>query len=209
MHVSTDYVFDGGKPAPYLEADITSPLNAYGRTKLEGEQGDAAACREHIIVRTAWLHSPFGRNFVTTMLRLARERPEIGVVDDQVGSPTYAPHLAAAILNIAQRVASDRAAAPWGVYHVANAGEASWREVAVAIFSASGELGGPTASVRGISSAEYPTAAKRPANSRLDTTKLARTFGTELPDWRLGISECVARLLAGAPEMASPLAVRK
>jgi dTDP-4-dehydrorhamnose reductase len=196
IHLSTDYVFDGSKRSPYVELDATGPMNAYGRSKCEGEARVAHACAQHIILRTAWVHSPFGQNFVKTMLRLADQRKEIGVVDDQLGSPTYAPHLAAAILTIAERLVSDPGAGRWGTYHAAGTGEASWYDVARATFAASRALGGPSAAVHGIPSTDYRVAAKRPMNSRLDTEKLAAAFGVCLPDWRSGVAEGVARLLA-------------
>ena len=184
IHVSTDYVFDGTKTSPYVETDALAPLNVYGRSKCEGERQVASAYAEHIILRTAWVHSPFGTNFVRTMLRLAKERDEISVVNDQCGSPTYAPHLAEAIMSIAQQISAKPASVGWGVYHCANAGEASWYDVAVAAFQASRDLGGPFATVRGIPSSAYQVTAQRPMNSRLDSTKLAGAFNVRLPDWR-------------------------
>jgi dTDP-4-dehydrorhamnose reductase len=195
IHISTDYVFDGSKPAPYVECDPVAPLGAYGLSKLEGEQRVAAACRRHIILRTAWVLSPYSHNFVKTMLRLGLRRAEIGVVDDQIGNPTYAPHLAIAILTIAHiHLVKDGGGLPWGVYHAAGAGEASWCDVARAVFLQSSRIEGPSPRVRPITTAEYPTPARRPANSRLDCSKLARTFGIRLPDWRVGIAECVLLL---------------
>ncbi len=196
IHVSTDYVFDGRKAAPYTETDPVCPLGSYGRSKLEGERLVAEACAEHIILRTAWLHSPFGQNFVKTMLRLAGSRAEIGVVDDQTGNPTYAPHAARAIMRIAE-LAGCRNAAPhlWGTYHLAGSGDATWFAMAREIFRVSGELSGPAAAVRAITTAEYPTPASRPANSRLDCSKLRNAFGIEMPEWRSGVAECVARLV--------------
>ena len=202
IHVSTDYVFDGTKASPYVETDPTGPLNVYGRSKCEGERQVTSKCPEHIILRTAWVHSPFGANFVRTMLRLAKERDEISVVNDQCGSPTYAPHLAEAIISIAQQISAKPASVGWGVYHCANAGEASWYDVAVAAFHASRDLGGPWARVRPISSSMYPTAATRPMNSRLDTAKLAGAFNVQLPNWRKGVALGVARLLAAEENRA-------
>lgn len=195
IHVSTDYVFDGTKASPYLEGDATEPLSVYGRSKRDGELEVAAAHAMHVIVRTAWVHSPFGSNFVKTMLRLARERSEISVVNDQIGNPTYAPHLAGAIAAIAERISSDRNAPVWGTYHYVDSGEASWYDVAVATFEASQRLGGPSARVTPIPSAAYKTAARRPMNSRLDTSKLAKTFAIDPPNWRRGIELGVARIL--------------
>lgn len=194
IHVSTDYVYDGSKAAPYVEDDPTAPLGAYGRSKLAGEDAVRAAARRHVILRTAWVHSPFGANFVKTMLRFAGERPELRVVDDQIGSPTYAPHLADAILAIARSVVADPDRQIWGTYHAAGAGYVSWCGLAREVMRVSAAHGGPSANVVPISTAEYPTPAKRPANSRLDCSKLTRTFGVALPDWQQGVSECVTRL---------------
>ena len=196
IHLSTDYVFDGTKRAPYVESDPTGPASAYGRSKLAGEQAVAAACRRHVILRTAWVYSPFGNNFVKTMLRLAATRPELGVVDDQIGCPTYAPHLAQAILDITAVVVGQGAVRqPWGVYHAAGSGETTWCGFAREIFKQSAERGGPAASVKAIGTADYPTPARRPANSRLDCGKLETAFGVRMPDWRAGTAACVGRLV--------------
>jgi dTDP-4-dehydrorhamnose reductase len=206
IHISTDYVFDGRKASPYVEEDTTSPVNAYGRSKLDGERRVAAACRRHVIVRTAWLYSPFGHNFVATMLRLAGARPEIGVVDDQHGNPTYAPHLAHAVLEIARRVlAEPRGDRLCGVYHAAGSGSTTWCAFAEEIFRCSQELRGPGARVRPIASAGYATPARRPASSQLDCAKLERTFGIRLPSWQAGTRDCVGRLLGrvAGPAQAS------
>jgi dTDP-4-dehydrorhamnose reductase len=195
IHLSTDYVFDGTKPTSYVESDPVAPLGAYGRSKLEGERRLAAACPRHVILRTAWVHSPYGHNFTRTMLRLAGARPEISVVDDQLGCPTYAPHLARAIVQLAARLIGDRDA-PWGTYHAAGTGTATWCGFAREIFAVSARLGGPSAAIKPITTAEYPTPARRPANSRLDSRRLATNFGLGLPDWREGVAACVAVLLA-------------
>lgn len=194
VHISTDYVFDGTKDAPYVEDDPAAPLGIYGRSKLDGEQRVAAACARHLILRTAWVYSPFGSNFVRTMLRLAEARSEIAVVDDQVGNPTYAPHLASAILTLTERLMDD-CDVPWGLYHLAGSGEATWCDLAREVLAVSSQLGGPTASVRAITTAEYPTAARRPANSRLDCSRARRLLGIGLPHWQEGVAQCVARLL--------------
>jgi dTDP-4-dehydrorhamnose reductase len=204
IHISTDYVFDGCKAEPYRESDATGPLNVYGRSKLEGERQVAANCARHIIVRTSWVYSPFGHNFVKTMLKMAQTRPEVGVVADQVGNPTYAPHLAEAVLAIADRLVADperdRLA---GIYNAAGQGAATWFVLAEEVFRCSRSLGGPSARVRPIATSEYPTPAARPASSRLDCTKLHRVFGIGLPPWEAGVRDCVARLVrpaAGATE---------
>ena len=197
IHVSTDYVFDGTKPTPYVEDDPTAPLGAYGRSKLAGEVAVRAATGRHIILRTAWVHSPFGANFVKTMLRLAADRPDLRVVDDQIGSPTYAPHLAEAILAISRAVIGDPDSARFGTYHAAGSGAVTWCGMAREIMSVSAALDGPSATVAAITTAEYPTPAERPANSRLDCSKLAAAFSVTLPDWQQGVAECVTRLRSG------------
>ncbi len=194
VHVSTDYVFDGTKPAPYVESDATSPLGAYGRSKLEGEVAVAAANPQHLVLRTAWVYAPYGQNFLRTMLRLARERPELRVVADQQGCPTYAPHLAEAILDIAARLAPGQAASAWGTYHATAAGETTWHGFADAIVCAAARLGIPQVPVIPITTADYPTPARRPANSRLDCSKLERTFGVRLPPWQDGVEACIRAL---------------
>ena len=199
IHVSTDYVFDGSKSEPYVETDAVRPVSVYGLSKCEGEQRIAAAWSRHIVLRTAWVHSPFGTNFVKTMLRLATSRDEIPVVNDQLGGPTYALHLAKAIFDVAGRIAAAPQQAAYGIYHCTNLGEASWYDVAIATFEESRALGGPLAAVRPIPSSEYPVAAARPRNSRLNTAKLTRNFDIQLPDWRAGLRACVARLVVPVP----------
>jgi dTDP-4-dehydrorhamnose reductase len=195
IQISTDYVFDGTKGTPYVETDVPEPLNVYGRAKLAGERYVAAACTRHVILRTAWVYSPYGRNFVKTMLSLAASRSELRVVDDRMGCPTYAPHLAEAILQVAGAILSANSRTLWGTYHATGTGEATWCELAREVFRRSAEQGGPAAKVHGITSEEYPTRAIRPADSRLDCSKLQDTFGVRLPDWREGVALCVARLL--------------
>ncbi|MFA5901238.1 MAG: dTDP-4-dehydrorhamnose reductase [Hyphomicrobium sp.] len=195
IHISTDYVFDGHKSGPYVEDDPTHPTTVFGRSKLEGEQVVRDTNPRHIILRTAWVFSPSGRNFVKTMLSQAESQDRVRVVDDQIGSPTYAPHLVGSILDLARIVSQPGAEVPWGVYHAANAGATSWRGLADEVFSQSALLGGPVAEVEPINSADYPTPAHRPANSQLDCTKLAETFDLRLPTWQEGVAECVSRIL--------------
>ncbi|MEZ5776234.1 MAG: dTDP-4-dehydrorhamnose reductase [Hyphomicrobiaceae bacterium] len=196
IHLSTDYVFDGTKVSAYVEDDPPHPLSVYGRTKRDGEIAVAAGNDRHVIVRTAWVYSPFGQNFVRTMLRLARERDAVRVVEDQIGSPTYAPHLADLLLDLAARLLADPPGGGYGVFHAAGAGETSWADFAEAVFARSGQAGGPTAAVERIPTSGYPTRAARPANSRLDCAKLARVYGLRMPDWHEGLADCVPRLLA-------------
>lgn len=198
IHVSTDYVFDGTKPSPYAEEDPVAPLGVYGASKLGGELAVRTSAGRHVILRTAWVLSAHGSNFLKTMLRLAASRPELGVVDDQLGCPTAAADIAAALGVIARRLIDD-AAAPSGAYHFVNAGEASWCHLAREIFALSSAAGGPSADVRAITTAEYPTPARRPANSRLATAKLSRDFGIVPRPWREPVGEIVAGLLRTQP----------
>ncbi len=197
LHISTDYVFDGSKSEPYVETDPTAPAGAYGRSKLAGEIRVENAAPKHIILRTAWVTSPFGHNFIQTMLRLAGDRDRLRVVADQRGSPTCALDLADAILNIAETIArtgwNDRYS---GVFHAAGSGETTWHGLAEAVFAASAKNDGPSVPVDPITTAEFPTPAKRPANSRLDCSKLASVFGIKMPHWRDCAERCVTRLLA-------------
>lgn len=205
VHLSTDYVFDGSLDRPYREDDPVSPTSVYGRTKLAGERAVARVADDHVILRTAWVYSPFGRNFVRTMLRLAEGRSEVSVVSDQLGSPTSALDLADGILDVCRNLLERRSQKDLrGVFHMAGSGEATWAEVAQAIFERSAELGGPSATVRRITTAEYPTPARRPANSRLDGAKLATVHGVALAPWRLSVATTVARLLASADTNGGP-----
>ena len=198
IHLSTDYVFDGTKPDAYTEDDPVAPAGAYGRSKLAGEVAVREANLRHIILRTAWVHSATGHNFVKTMLRLAAERDALNVVDDQRGNPSYAPHIAEAILSVVQILKDGSAAAPWGLYHLAGTGATTWCGLAREVFACAVSLGGPQAEVTPITTADYPTPALRPANSELDCGKLRRTFGVEMPSWRDGVADCVSRLVTRA-----------
>jgi dTDP-4-dehydrorhamnose reductase len=195
IHLSTDYVFDGAKPEPYTERDPIGPINAYGRSKAAGERAVAAAHPRHVILRTSWVYSPFNRNFVRTMLDLARKQDTARVVADQVGNPTAASDIADGILAVAHHLVEGRGDERYGTFHMAAAGTASWAEFAAAIFSASSQRGGPSARVVPIASAEYQTPARRPANSRLDCAKLARVYGMSLPPWQSSLGACVGRIL--------------
>jgi dTDP-4-dehydrorhamnose reductase len=202
LHISSDYVYDGRKSGAYVEDDATAPATVFGRSKLEGEIAIKEANPRHVILRTSWIFSPTGRNFVKTMLAQAAEQSQVRVVDDQRGSPTYAPHLVAAILELARQLSARKGdkgtnEGPWGVYHAAGSGTTTWRELAQEVFRCSAAHGGPTAEVAPIRSADYPTPAQRPANSQLDCAKLERTFGVRLPAWQEGVAECVERLVKG------------
>jgi len=195
IHISTDYVFDGRKPSPYVETDATAPETVYGRSKLAGEEAVRRANPRSLILRTSWVHSATGKNFVKTVLRLAAGGRPLRIVADQRGNPTYAPHLVEAILDAARQAAHRDAEWPhWGLYHAAGSGAATWRDVAEETLACSARLGGPQAPVEPIATAEYPTPAARPLNSELDCGKLAAAFGLRLPDWREGVASCVERL---------------
>jgi dTDP-4-dehydrorhamnose reductase len=191
IHVSTDYVFSGDNASPYLETDATGPTGVYGASKLEGEQRVLAANPDAILVRTAWVFDAQGANFVRTMLRLAKTRNQIDVVADQRGCPTSASDLAAALLTIAQSPTTP------GVFHCAGAGEATWAEFAREIFAQSKARGGPHAEVRPIAASEYPTRARRPANSRLSCDKLVAAYGVRMRPWRDALSACMDEITIG------------
>lgn len=195
VHLSTDYVFDGTKPTPYTERDPVCPINAYGRSKAAGERAVAARHPQHVILRTSWIYSPFNRNFVRTMLDLARKQNEVRVVADQIGHPTAAADIADGILTVVQNLVTGRGDERYGTFHLAADGTASWAEFAAAVFAASAEQGGPSARVVPIASAEYQTPARRPANSRLDCTTIKRVHGVSLPHWQSSLGPCVGRIL--------------
>jgi len=194
VHISTDYVFDGRKGAPYIESDPPSPLNAYGRSKLAGERGVTAGNPRHFIVRTSWVYSPYGRNFVRTILRLASERDRLSIVADQRGCPTAAKDVASACLSLALRCASNPESGPYGLYHFAGGGEATWHEFAKAIVALARPLG--SIEVVPIGTKDYPTPAKRPADSRLDCGALDRDFRIKPRPWREALQDTLDRLLA-------------
>jgi dTDP-4-dehydrorhamnose reductase len=198
VHISTDYVFDGGKAEPYTETDQTNPLCVYGATKLRGEQAVAAATGNHAILRTAWVYSPFGNNFLNTMLKLAMTRSTLRVVADQYGNPTSAIDIANAVIAIASNlIARPGDADLRGIFHVVGTGDASWADFATEIFAQSAALGGPSADVTKISTSEFPTIAKRPANSRLDTAKLLISHQVSMPSWQQSTRKTIRRILAG------------
>ncbi|WP_011582081.1 MULTISPECIES: dTDP-4-dehydrorhamnose reductase [Chelativorans] len=194
IHISTDYVFDGALARPYREEDPVNPLSVYGASKLAGERAVREQNPDHLILRTAWVYSPYGRNFLKTMLKLAEARDEIRVVCDQIGNPTSAHDIAGGILAAAEarRVQGTRG---WGkTYHLAGSGEASWHEFAAHIFEESARRGGPSARVTPIATEDYPTKAVRPRNSRLCCDRFADAFGYRAPAWR----EAVVELLGAA-----------
>lgn len=194
IHLSTDYVFDGSKVGGYVEEDAVNPLGVYGRSKEEGERAVRTATERHIILRTAWVYSPFGNNFVKTMLRLGRERSELRVVADQRGCPTAASEIARAVVDITGQLLEPGKEAQWGTYHLAGAGEATWHQFAEAIFDLAAPALGQRPIVRPISTAEYPTPTRRPANSVLVCDKINRTYGVVLRPWKQALSSVVDTL---------------
>ena len=201
IHVSTDYVFDGLKGAPYTEADAPNPIGVYGRTKLAGEQAVLAACDRVAVLRTSWIYSPTGKNFVRTMLAAAGRGAPLRVVADQRGCPTAAWDLAAAILTIAEPMLADWRPEHRGVFHAAGSGDTTWHGLALAVFEAAARHGRPMPEIVPIATADWPTPARRPPDSRLDCTRLAQVFGVRLPPWRDGVARTVATLLT-APAFA-------
>ena len=186
IQISTDYVFDGTHSTPYVETDTPAPNSVYGCTKLAGELGVTKFCKKSIVIRTAWLYSTFGNNFVKTMLRLGRERKELGVVADQIGSPTYAADLAAAIMTIVEKGVNP------GVYHYTNEGVASWYDFTKAIHRMAGIK---DCNVKPIHTSDYPTAATRPAYSVLDKKKITDDYQLTIPHWEEALQRCMDSLL--------------
>lgn len=198
IHISTDYVFDGKLDRPYREDDATGPTGVYGASKLAGEQAVLSAHDDSAVLRVAWVYSPFGGNFVKTMLRLADDRDEVSVVADQVGNPTGALDIADGIVMVAGNLVGSDDPGLRGIFHMTAAGEASWADFAEGIFAASAARGGPSARVRRITTADYPTPAARPANSRLDCGLIARIHGVTLPAWQGALDTVIARLQPAA-----------
>ena len=185
VHISTDYVFDGTHHTPYVETDEPCPNSVYGRTKLAGEQEVMQHCKRSVIIRTAWLYSTFGNNFVKTMIRLGKERPELGVIFDQIGTPTYAGDLAKTIMAVVEKGIMP------GIYHFSNEGVISWYDFTKAIHRLAGIT---TCHVRPLHTAEYPTSANRPHYSVLDKTKIKTVYGIEIPYWEESLKDCIEKL---------------
>ena len=191
IHYSTDYVFDGTKVGPYNEEDMPNPLGVYGKSKLAGERAITDVQGKHLILRTSWVYSAHGRNFLLTMQRLMQEKPELRIVADQIGAPTWAGTIAQSTLALIERWQRDEAA-PWGTYHLSAQGETSWFGFAQAIGEALRKQGKTCAELLPIPSSEYPTPATRPLNSRLDCSRLQHEWGVRQPDWRTALHECLA-----------------
>jgi dTDP-4-dehydrorhamnose reductase len=199
IQISTDYVFDGRKSSPYTEEDAALPLGVYGRSKLEGERAVCNACPAALVLRTSWMYSPYGHNFVTTLLQLAETRDHVRIVDDRWGSPTAATDLANAILDILGQLGRDDGfLSRAGVYHLTAQGKTTWHGFGSAIFAGWAERGRRVTRLVPIRSAEYPASARRPTNSRLDCSKIEGPFGVRLPPWQQSLDACLDRLLAEA-----------
>ncbi|MFN3943475.1 MAG: dTDP-4-dehydrorhamnose reductase [Allosphingosinicella sp.] len=194
IQISTDYVYDGRSDAAYDESAQVNPLGVYGQSKLDGEMRVRGANPEHVIVRTAWVYSPFGKNFLKTMMRLAADRDEVSVVDDQHGNPSSALDVADGLLALLRTWRTRPGAGLGGTYHLAGTGETSWCGFAQAVFDACERNGLPSATARPIGTEAYPTKAVRPRNSRLSCVKFRRDFGYEAPNWRASANTTVARL---------------
>ena len=196
VHLSTDYVFDGTKTGPYREEDPVNPLGVYGKSKEAGDRAIREALPEHVILRTAWVYSAHGHNFVKTMLRLGAERPVLRVVVDQTGSPTSAADIAAAIRDIVRHIEAGKPR--WGTYHFAGAGAVTWHGFAEAIFAEAAPWRGPPPRVEAIATSEYPTPARRPANSVLDCAKIGEAYGIAPRPWRHALAEVIRELFDDA-----------
>ena len=205
VHLSTDYVFDGKLDRPYVESDLTKPTGAYGSSKLSGEQKIATIHPNHAILRTSWVYSPFGVNFVKTMLRVGQTRDEVSVVDDQIGNPTSALDIADSTLAIVQRLCADPAQELRGVFHMTGAGSATWADLAELVFAEAEKHRRKRPRVNRILTKDYPTPARRPANSRLDNSKLQSVYHLTLPPWRQSVANCVARLCRAETEYGEAL----
>ncbi|OAP34043.1 dTDP-4-dehydrorhamnose reductase [Sinorhizobium americanum] len=195
IHISTDYVFDGARKGSYVESDAPAPLSVYGASKLAGEVAVAAANPRHVILRTSWVYSPFGTNFVKTILRLAEDCDEIAIVSDQYGNPTSALDIAEALLDIADFFAQPRPGAAFGLYHLAGTGAVNRGDFARHVLAVSRVYGGPWADIRNVTTAEFPAKARRPANASLSTDSFTNAFGRALPAWQQSVEVSVRRLV--------------
>lgn len=189
LHISTDFIFDGTSTQPYLETDIPNPKSVYGQTKLDGELAVQKNWEKHFIIRTSWVYSQFANNFMKTMLRLALERDSLSVVNDQIGTPTYAVDLAEVLINIIQSSITNKPS-PFGIYNFSNEGVCSWYDFAAAIFHQKGI----TIDLQPIPTSAYPTPAKRPSYSVLDKSKIKNTFNLKINDWKTSLQSCLNQL---------------
>jgi dTDP-4-dehydrorhamnose reductase len=204
LHISTDYVFNGDKGEPYAEGDAPAPFGAYGLSKLEGEAAVLAANPRSLVLRTSWVCSTTGQNFLRTMLRLAETRDEVSVVNDQRGAPTFAADLANAILRMAPRLVASSAGDPaFGVFHLSGAPDTTWHGFAEAVFAGVAARGRRAPALRAIPTSAYPTPTRRPADSRLDCSRILAVHGIRRPDWRPALERCLDELLCAAPGTAA------
>ena len=190
IHISTDYVFSGDNSTPYTEDQKAKPMGVYGRTKFEGEENVRSTCKKHIIIRTSWLYSPFGKNFLKTMLRLGKEKDSLGVVSDQIGTPTYAHDLASAIIRIIESIDKNSKFNDFGTYHYSNEGVCSWYDFATEIQNTSKNK----CKINSIESMDFQCLAKRPHYSVLNKSKIKHIFTIEIPHWRSRIEHCIKRI---------------
>ncbi|VAV97383.1 dTDP-4-dehydrorhamnose reductase [hydrothermal vent metagenome] len=195
IHFSTDYVYDGAGNTPFCESDKTAPQNVYGHSKLAGEQAVIAVNPRHWIIRTSWVFSPYGHNFLKTVLRLAGQHSALKMVADQTGCPTYAPHLAEAVLQLATQIQTRGEDCPVGLFSLAGTGATHWAGFAEEVLTQSAKRGGPSADIEPVASSAFPTTAKRPTNSILNCSKAKQTFDITLPPWQQGVTECLDVLL--------------
>jgi dTDP-4-dehydrorhamnose reductase len=193
IHISTDYVFSGNKSGSYIESDDVGPTGVYGASKLAGENAVREVAEKHLIFRTAWVYSVYGANFLKTMLRIGSERPELRVVSDQHGNPTSAHDLGQALISVCNLLQQGRTS--WGTFHLAGSGETTWHGFATQIFAVAERYGKSIPKIAAISTADYPTPASRPSNSRLSCEKARTTFGLSLPHWSESTEVCVAKLI--------------
>ena len=198
IHVSTDYVFDGSKGAPYLESDPPNPIGVYGASKRAGEVAVLAACPKALVLRTSWVYAPYGKNFVLTMLNAATRMPKLRVVADQIGCPTSAQDLATAILAVTDRLLAGWRAEYAGLYHAAGSGWTSWHGLAQFAIAEAARHGRPLPEIEAIATADWPTPVRRPADSRLDCRRLQQVFGVTLPDWHDAVRRTVDRVTEDA-----------
>lgn len=194
IHLSTDYVFDGSMKTPYRETDPIAPLNIYGASKAAGEDAVRQNWPCHLIIRTSWIYSLYGHNFLNTMLRLGKEREEISIVDDQCGTPTWAGDLVTGIAHIVARILDNSSCVSWGTYHFANRGQTTWFGFALEIFRLLHQKGIKSPVLKSIQTSEFPSEVQRPKYSVLDTTKIEQAFGVSMPNWQVSLGKCLASL---------------
>jgi dTDP-4-dehydrorhamnose reductase len=195
VHISTDYVFDGRKTTPYVETDPADPVNAYGRSKRAGEKAVLEAAPQAVVIRTSWVYGPYGNNFLRTMLKLAEAKPTVRVVNDQYGAPTFSRDLAAGIMRVVAQLDPKTRKQGGGIYHLVNSGQTTWHDFAAEIFRHLSRMGEKVPTLRSVAAKDYPSRARRPRSSRLDTSKIALHFGVRLRSWRDALVPCLDELV--------------